>query len=56
MTPEQLDLEFEDDVLDVSDDEVEFVNETNASDEGLDVSDEEVEFEDDEDEWEDEEE
>jgi len=49
MTPEQLDLELEDDMLDVADDEVEFVHEFTAAAEGLDVSDEEVEFED---EWE----
>lgn len=46
---EQLDLELEDDMIDVSDDEVEFVNETFAATEGLDVSDEEVEFTDEED-------
>lgn len=53
MTPEQLDLELEDDMMDVSDDEVEFVNETFAATEGLDVSDEEIEFAEDDDDSED---
>ena len=54
MTPVQMTLELEEDVLDISDDEVEFVGETYAATEGLDVSDEEVEFKDDEDAREDE--